>query len=391
MNANVTCAMDADVLNVALSGNIDSTNAPAIQDEIMAALAENTAKAVVNAAQLNYISSAGLRALLALKKSVGDVSIVEVSSEVYEILEMTGFTELMSVTKAFRTISVEGCKVLGEGGNGIVYRLDPETVVKVYKKPDALPEIYRERELARKAFVMGLPTAIPFDVVKVGERYGSVFELLNARSVTECIIEEPDKIDDYIGQYVDILKLMHRTEDAKCELPDKRAAVLGWEKDLKGHLPADQVKKFFRMIKALPARKTLVHGDYHINNVEMQNGEAMLIDMDTLSYGHPVFDIASMYSSYITYNGMSKDNAMKFFGLPEETCVYIWNKATALYAGSDAAAEDIREKGAAVSYAQVARWIIRHKDIADPEVKPYLQHCIEELSKRLDTLETLDF
>lgn len=391
MDANATCVMDGNVLNIALSGSIDSTNAPAIQDAIMAAVAENTAKAVVNAARLNYISSAGLRALLTLKKKVGDVSIVEASSEVYEILEMTGFTELMSVTKAFRTISVEGCKVLGEGGNGIVYRLDPETVAKVYKKPDALPEIYRERELARKAFVMGLPTAIPFDVVKVGERYGSVFELLNARSVTECIIEEPKKIDDYIGQYIDILKLMHRTEDAKGELPDKRVAVLGWEKDLKGHLDEKLLKKFFRLIKALPDRRTLVHGDYHINNVEMQNGEAMLIDMDTLSFGHPVFDIASMFSSYIAYNGMDPDNAMKFFGLSSETCTYIWNKATELYAGSEEAAQDIREKGAAVSYAQVARWIIRHKDIADPAVKPYLQQCLEELAQRLNKLETLDF
>ena len=34
--------------------------------------------------------------------------------------------------KPMREISVEGCEVLGKGGNGAVYRLDDETIVKVY-------------------------------------------------------------------------------------------------------------------------------------------------------------------------------------------------------------------------------------------------------------------
>lgn len=391
MNADVSCVMDADVLKVALSGSIDSTNAPEIQEKIMAAMSGSPAKIVVNAGELNYISSAGLRVLLTLKKMVADMSIVEASTEVYEILEMTGFTELMSVSKAFRKLSVEGCRLLGEGGNGIVYRLDPETVVKVYKKPDALPGIYRERELARKAFVMGLPTAIPFDVVQVGERYGSVFELLNARSVTDCIIEEPEHMDDFIGQYVDILKQMHRTEDIKGDLPDKRAAVMEWDQHLKGYLADDLMAKFFALVSALPDRKTLVHGDYHINNVEMQNGEAMLIDMDTLSHGHPVFDIASMHLAYIGYNEMTPGNSMKFFGLPDETCTYIWNKSTALYAGSEEAAQDIREKGALVANVQLARWIIRHRNVEEPEAKAALQHCLDEAARRLNTIDTLDF
>lgn len=47
---------------------------------------------------------------------------------------MTGFTEMISIKKAFRTISVEGCKVLGEGSFGITYKLNNDTIVKLYKK-----------------------------------------------------------------------------------------------------------------------------------------------------------------------------------------------------------------------------------------------------------------
>ena len=34
--------------------------------------------------------------------------------------------------RPMREISIEGCEVLGKGGNGIVYKLDTETIVKVY-------------------------------------------------------------------------------------------------------------------------------------------------------------------------------------------------------------------------------------------------------------------
>ena len=34
--------------------------------------------------------------------------------------------------RPMREISIEGCEVIGKGGNGVVYKLDPETIVKVY-------------------------------------------------------------------------------------------------------------------------------------------------------------------------------------------------------------------------------------------------------------------
>ena len=120
--------------------------------------------------------------LLRLKKAHNGFKIINCKPEVYDIFDMTGFVEMMEISKAYRELSIDGCEVIGEGANGIVYRTDPDTIVKVYKNHDALEEIHNERELARKAFVMGIPTAIPYDVVKVGDYYGSVFELLNAKS-----------------------------------------------------------------------------------------------------------------------------------------------------------------------------------------------------------------
>ena len=110
--------------------------------------------------------------------------------------------------------------MLGRGSNGEVYRIDDETIIKVYKNSDALPEIQRERELARKAFILGIPTAIPYDVVRVGEGYGSVFELINSKSFSDLIINEPENIDKYISLSVDLLKKIHSVELKPGEMPD---------------------------------------------------------------------------------------------------------------------------------------------------------------------------
>ena len=69
--------------------------------------------------------------------------------------------------------------MIGQGANGKVHRIDRDTIVKVYLNPDALPKIHRERELARAAFLAGVHTAIPYDVVRIeGGGYGSVLESL---------------------------------------------------------------------------------------------------------------------------------------------------------------------------------------------------------------------
>ena len=161
-----------DGWEIALSGRVDSANSAAMEaalSEILKAHPDEIP--VINAEGLEYISSAGLRVLLRLRKQLQDLRITEVSPEVYEIFDMTGFTEMMTIEKAYRRLSVEGCEIIGEGANGKVYRLDPETIIKVYKSNDALFAIKRERELARKAFVLGIPTAIPYDVVRVGDQY----------------------------------------------------------------------------------------------------------------------------------------------------------------------------------------------------------------------------
>ena len=159
-------------LTICLEGRLDTTTVPELEKEL--AEIDHTKELVFDFENLEYISSAGLRLILKFKKENDTTKVINCNSEVYDIFHMTGFADIMDVSKALRKLSVDGCEVIGNGFYGTVYRLDEETIVKVYREGTSLDSIKREIGLARKAFVLGVPTAIPYDIVQVGDLYGSV-------------------------------------------------------------------------------------------------------------------------------------------------------------------------------------------------------------------------
>lgn len=391
--AEIKHALNDGILTIALSGHIDSANAASVEQEITALREQAAPRAVVlDCDDLQYISSAGLRIVLRMKKAVADTKLVNVSAEVYEIFDMTGFTEMMDIQKAYRVISVEGCEVIGQGANGKVYRIDPDTIVKVYLNPDALPEIHRERELARTAFVLGVPTAIPYDVVRIeGGGYGSVFELLNATSFAKLLIRGEKTVDEVAKMSVDLLKLIHSTVVKPDSMPDMRAVALDWAAFLKDYLPADQFDKLYGLIEAVPEDNHMMHGDYHIKNVMLQNGETLLIDMDTLCHGHPIFELASMYNAYVGYSELDHDNILNFLGINYETAGVLWRKMLSLYLdGADEdAVRQMEEKAMIVGYTRIMRRTIRRNGLNTEDGRAVIESCRRHLAELLAKVDSL--
>lgn len=383
-----------ELLTIAMSGHIDSNNAKDAEEKIMELHNQYPeAQIQLDAEELKYISSAGLRIILRLRKMQPDLKMINVSPEVYEILDMTGFTEMMTIEKAYRRFSVEGCEVIGQGANGKVYRLDQDTIIKVYFNPDSLPDIHRERELARKAFVLGIPTAIPYDVVRVGDGYGSVFELLNAKSFTKLIMEQPDQMDQYIKLYIDLLKQIHGTEVKPGDMPDMKEVALDWARFVQNHIPEDQGKKLVELVEAVPQTNRMMHGDYHTKNVMMQNGETLLIDMDTLSMGHPVFELASMYLAYVGFSEQNHEDAINFLGIPREMTLQIWKRSLQLYLGTEDedVIRSVEEKSMIVGYTRLLRRTIRRNGEATEEGRARIAICKEHLAELLEHVDSLVF
>ena len=386
--------MDGDHLIINLMGHIDSANAAAVEKEINEAMdREAPAQLTLDATDLKYISSAGLRIILRLRKEMKDLKIINVQPEVYEIFDMTGFTEMVDIQKAYRVISVDGCEVIGQGANGKVYRIDPDTIVKVYLNPDSLPEIHRERELARAAFVLGIPTAIPYDVVRVGEGYGSVFELLNATSFAKLIINGEKDPDEVAAMSIDLLKLIHSTKIKPGTMPDMKAVALDWADFLKDYLPEDKYQKLHDLVAAVPDDMHMMHGDYHIKNVMLQNGEALLIDMDTLCHGYPIFELASMYNAYVGFSDTNHHQVEEFIGLSYDTAVHFWKESLRLYLGDpdEERFKEVEEKAQLIGYTRIMRRRIRRNGFDTEAGRAEIENAKAHILDILDRVDTLEF
>ena len=98
---NVTGKKTEDQVLIELSGRIDSNNSPEVEKKIDEILGGQTGLPVtVNAEGLEYISSAGLRVLLAAQKIMmkqGEMRVVHVNETIMEIFEVTGFSDILTI------------------------------------------------------------------------------------------------------------------------------------------------------------------------------------------------------------------------------------------------------------------------------------------------------
>ena len=96
---NITKTMDGSALTMVLEGRLDTTTAPQLESELKAAL-DQADTLVLDFEKLEYISSAGLRVLLAAQKVMakkGGMTIRHVNDVIMEIFEVTGFIDILNI------------------------------------------------------------------------------------------------------------------------------------------------------------------------------------------------------------------------------------------------------------------------------------------------------
>ena len=378
-----------------LSGRIDSENASMIEEEIVRALEEQEGdKIIFDASELDYISSAGLRILMRIGKQTGKpMQVTGVSLEIYDIFEMTGFTEIMEVKKKIREVSVEGCPVIGKGFFGTVYRLDNDTIVKLYNSPDSdsIRMIENERKMARTAFIKGIPTAISYDTVRCGDRYGSVFELLEAKTMNEILVADLSRADELVREYAEFVKLVHHTVMNAGALPSAVNTFADYLEIIRKYISDKCYDRIKTLFEKMPEDHHVVHGDFHMKNIMLTKEGPMLIDMDTLNEGNPVFDLGSIYCVYREFNRDNPEDSMEFFGINDDMACFVWEKLTEYYfATSDKAVlSTALDKIRIISAIRFLFLLATTDQGSEDEVKIMIRHTtadLEELVLRVHEL-----
>lgn len=96
---NIQIKKEEKNLTIELEGRLDTTTAPQLEADLKQNIGDS-AHLVLDFAKLQYISSAGLRVLLAAQKVMnkqGDMVVKNVNDTIMEVFEITGFADILTI------------------------------------------------------------------------------------------------------------------------------------------------------------------------------------------------------------------------------------------------------------------------------------------------------
>ncbi len=201
--------------------------------------------------------------------------------------------------------SLDKMTFIAKGGTGSIYRINDEQIIKIYNNI-SVKKLEERKHWARELFKAGVPTAISFETVVVGDKYGIIFELFHSKTVGQQLIENPEKLEQSGIKMGKLLKTIH-----SCKIDDLKAKtikhlIIQWAKVGVDHglLNLRDVRSIKEILDAVPDANSLLHCDFHEGNVMIQNDEYLLIDIDDSCIGHPLFDLALHYLNHdlLSYN-----------------------------------------------------------------------------------------
>ena len=199
-----------------------------------------------------------------------------------------------------QSFSVDGLEKIGEGGMGTIYKINDEQIIKVYNPDVTLSEIEKKKQYAREIFIRGIPTMISFEIVAVGEKYGIIFELLGSDTVARTLRKNPSLTTDYGRKMGELLKKLHSIDMPENALPRIKDRFSEWigimERDY--HTAPRIIRAMRQVLEAVPDANRVLHCDFHEGNVMIRDGELLLIDIDEVCVGNPIFDLAFCYGNH---------------------------------------------------------------------------------------------
>lgn len=223
--------------------------------------------------------------------------------------------------RRYKEVSTEGCRLIGKGKKGEVYRYDDELILKVYNRHNTYADVEREIALSRRAFVLGIPTAISFGIVSVGDRYGSMYELVDSETLSAYMLGNPSEADYYAQVMANLARTIHGTvaEDTD-DFPDARDRFREYITHGIERCDKELSERCMQLIDHMPDTRHLIHGDFHTSNIFLKNTEPLLIDMDRLSVGDPVFELGDIYLYYVANGWKDPDGKDPYLDISFREC-----------------------------------------------------------------------
>lgn len=263
----------------------------------------------------------------------------------------------------------------------------------MFNQRNTYHDVEQEIAQARIAFILGIPTAISFGIVSVGDRYGAMFEMVNSETISRRISRAPRQVKAYSKIMAKLAHIIHDAEAAEdFKIPDVADRLKFYINNGLAHEDNALAEKCLRLVDSLPTTFHLIHGDFHTGNVFIQKGEPLLIDMDRISRGHPIAEISDLYYFYVILGEDDPTVVEKFMGFSYQTAKQFYDFFLKYYLETKDPdrLREVTEKASILGYARLICKCYKKGETTDEDRKT-IDRCIEKITDLTAKYDSLFF
>lgn len=236
----------------------------------------------------------------------------------------------------YQNIDISTWTQVGEGGNGktYVHPGHPDILLKVNNPPRCdEATVKQELDFAQHVYALGIPTPRMFDMVRVGDGYGQLVELIKGKkSLSRICADEPSRIGEMAKLLASLGLRLHAIPCNTDFFPSRK------ELALKGIDASDFVDdadkgKLRAFVQGIEDEKTCLHGDFQMGNLIVSaDGKPYWIDLGWFSHGSPMFDMGHLFLVCQVYSQFP--TAQDIFHMSQEQLKNFWNLFAEAYTGN---------------------------------------------------------
>jgi uncharacterized protein (TIGR02172 family) len=236
----------------------------------------------------------------------------------------------------YQNIDISTWTQVGEGGNGktYVHPGHPDFLLKVNNPPRCdEATVKQELDFAQHVYALGIPTPRMFDMVRVGDGYGQLVELIKGKkSLSRICADESSRIGEMAKLLASLGLRLHAIPCNTDFFPSRK------ELALKGIDASDFVddadkEKLRAFLQGVEDEKTCLHGDFQMGNLIISaDGKPYWIDLGWFSHGSPMFDMGHLFLVCQVYSQFP--TAQDIFHMSQEQLKNFWNLFAEAYTGN---------------------------------------------------------
>lgn len=248
--------------------------------------------------------------------------------------------------KEIREIDLAQWQQVGEGGNGKTYvnSQEPDVILKVNNhRLSTLEAVKKEFDVSRAVKALGLPVPEVRRIVRVGDAYGTISELIKPkRSLGRICCDSPERTEEMAELLCMRGKEMFATPCNTGFFPSRKQQLMSALPKLRfvGKKNRQAIEAF---AQSIPESTACIHGDFQMGNLILSGERHYWIDLDRFGHGDPMFDVGHLYMLCNCYSSMKYVQGL--FHMTREQFHRFWDAFAKAYSGQADHADFDRQAG----------------------------------------------